>query len=75
MLQWFISFPEFAEFTEFNGSSSLLRKNSIMLAISRRHFCDVQKWVSPFISVVVYSCAFPYENCFYAYFKEEKKII
>ena len=28
MLQWFITFPEFAEFTEFNESSALFRKNS-----------------------------------------------
>ena len=28
MLQWFISFPEFAEFTEFNESATLFRKNS-----------------------------------------------
>ena len=60
MIQWFISFPEFAEFTEFNESSAPFRKNSIMLASSRRHCCDVQKWVSPFISVVVYGEIFLY---------------
>ena len=28
MLQWFIKFPELAEFTEFNKSSAPFRKNS-----------------------------------------------
>ena len=31
MLQWFIRFPEFAEFTEFKESSVPFRKNSIIL--------------------------------------------
>ena len=29
MLQWFIRFPEFAEFIEFNESSDPFRENSI----------------------------------------------
>ena len=34
MLQWFIRFPEFAEFTEFNDSFVPFRKNSIVSPIA-----------------------------------------
>ena len=48
MLQWFISFSEFTEFSE---SSAPFRKNYIMLVISDTPpllWCrDVSKWVSP----------------------------
>ena len=46
MLQWFIRFPEFAEFTEFNKSSAPFMKNSIVPVKMLR-----RRWMAEFYEV------------------------